>query len=359
MAGFVRLLRQKWNPPALPPPNTSFSGKTILITGGTGGLGLEAAKKIAALHASKLIVTARNEGKGLEAKRTIEQHLAFTHSAITSSVEPVEIVPMTLDMSDFRSIKDFAGLLKKQEHSIDVVILNAGVSSKQYKATVDGWEETLQVNTIGTVLLAVLVLPLLLASTATRSSVTTSRPHLTFVSSGLVRLTTPTKFQPFLTSSTPVKDMSEASSFPTGARGGQIQYSRSKLMLEYAMRHVAALPEVNDTPNGQPKVIVNSLCPGLCASDLGRQYGSGILFKTLAWIFFGLFARTAEQGANAYISAITRDDKSHGKLWKDDQYASGGVMIEVQPGIDFGDTVWEELKEELTKVDESLKPILS
>lgn len=53
-------------------PTQSFAGQTIIITGSNVGLGKEAARHIARLGASKLILAVRNVEAGEEAKRDIE-----------------------------------------------------------------------------------------------------------------------------------------------------------------------------------------------------------------------------------------------------------------------------------------------
>ncbi len=43
--------------------------------------------------------------------------------------------------------------------SLDVVVLNAGIIMSTYEQSEHGWEKTLQVNTLSTTLLGMLVLP--------------------------------------------------------------------------------------------------------------------------------------------------------------------------------------------------------
>ena len=74
MSDLWRLIRNRFVPPRA--SDASFAGQTVLITAATGGLGLEAAKKLASQGTSTLIITARDEKKGAVAKSTIESHLA-------------------------------------------------------------------------------------------------------------------------------------------------------------------------------------------------------------------------------------------------------------------------------------------
>lgn len=66
---------------------------------------------------------------------------------------------MQLDLSSFDSIKQFAKDLREDKGRLDFVVANAGVMKVKYEQTKDGYEQTLQVNGIGTGLMSVLVLP--------------------------------------------------------------------------------------------------------------------------------------------------------------------------------------------------------
>ncbi|KAJ9634671.1 hypothetical protein H2204_006120 [Knufia peltigerae] len=361
MSFLKRILDQKHNPPK--PSTESFAGLTLLITGATSGLGLEAAQKLAALHVSRLIITARTDAKGQAAKREIEAFLASASEAAatsSSSASPAtEIIPLRLDMSSFSGVKSFMGTLRARFHSIDGAILNAGVMTSEYSSGPDGWEDTIQVNALSTFLLGLLLLPLLLSSgttsdTATDGSPRSSKikPHLTFVSSGSVHLMSPSKMSDFFSSKTPLEELNSPKHFPPGLAGASAQYERSKLILEYATRHLAASTALG-SPNGQqPRVIVNTVCPGLCKSDLGRQLADSAVIRIITWCVHRFFARTAEQGANSYTTALSVSDQGHGRMWKDDCVYDDGPLLSSQQGIEFGDRVWAEVSQVMLKADD-------
>src|SRR5271155_1844246 len=124
MAALWRVVSSKWNLPF--DEKTSFAGKTVLITGTTiSGLGFEAAQKIAALNATKLIITARSEKKGQAAKEQIER---YVQSKGGSASPQIEIY--ILDMDDFSSVKAFAEKVNDNLPKLDAVILNAGVTNR-------------------------------------------------------------------------------------------------------------------------------------------------------------------------------------------------------------------------------------
>lgn len=135
-----------------------ISNKTVLVTGANTGLGLEAARHYAHFGAARLILAVRSESKGQEAKKNIEASLA-PHSK-------VQIDVWILDLASFESVKRFGARIHEELDSLDIAVLNAAISKSQYSATDDGWDESLQVNHLSTILLGLLILPKLKESTA-------------------------------------------------------------------------------------------------------------------------------------------------------------------------------------------------
>ena len=291
MAGLLRLLRAKYNPPA-DPTGVSFAGKIVVLTGATSGLGFEAAAKITHLGADLLIIGARNAKRAEQTKRELERR--------TNRIGAVQT--WELDLDSFESVTQFARRVDRQVERVDVLLLNAGVWNGEYVVTTDGWEETLQVNTLSTSLLALLLLPKL------RRSASISGPaHLTVVSS---QLFTSVKAE----SLRDIPLLLERLNTPPVSRK---QYAISKLLLEYVVKKIARLTRNED---GTIQVVVNSVCPGMCASSLARNLITRSYQRWLVWIFYKLFARTAEQGSRSLVSATVQGVESQGKTWKDDSY---------------------------------------
>ena len=151
-----------------PIPTTSFSGKTIIVTGANTGLGKEAAKHLVCLGAEKVICTARSLGKGEAAKAEIE--------AETKRTGVVDI--WMLDYGNYASVKSFAAKAATLA-CLDIVILNAGVATEQWEMFEDN-ESTITVNVVSTTLLTLLLLPILRSSAAKHGI----RPVITVVGSG-------------------------------------------------------------------------------------------------------------------------------------------------------------------------------
>ena len=103
-----------------------LTGKLIIVTGSSDGIGLETAKELLNSNA-KVIFACRNKNK--------------TESIINNFPERIKknaiFIPLNLD--SFKSIKNFADEIKSKFPKIDILINNAGMSSlgKIYK-TEDG-----------------------------------------------------------------------------------------------------------------------------------------------------------------------------------------------------------------------------
>ena len=83
----------------LPYPKSDFSGQTVIVIGSNTGLGLEAARHIARLGASKIILACRVVSKGETAAADITKSEHLTKGSI-------EV--WQLDLADFDSVKAFA-----------------------------------------------------------------------------------------------------------------------------------------------------------------------------------------------------------------------------------------------------------
>jgi retinol dehydrogenase 12 len=133
----------------LPVPTKSFAGKTAIVTGSNTGMGLEAARHLARLGASKVILAVRNLDKGKAAAASIVK----TTGVSTNIVEAWE-----LDLSDYSSVKSFAARAEAELSRLDVVIENAGMMTQNFEFAGDD-ERTIKVNVVSTMLLALLLLP--------------------------------------------------------------------------------------------------------------------------------------------------------------------------------------------------------
>jgi NAD(P)-dependent dehydrogenase (short-subunit alcohol dehydrogenase family) len=115
------------------------SGRIALITGGNSGLGLEAAKQLAAKGA-RVVITARDMAKGEAALAEIRAH------APQASAELAQ-----LDLASLDSIRAFADRFPSETapDGLDLLINNAGLMAPPRRTTADGFELQLGTNHLG------------------------------------------------------------------------------------------------------------------------------------------------------------------------------------------------------------------
>ncbi|KAL4903836.1 hypothetical protein BDW74DRAFT_185929 [Aspergillus multicolor] len=139
------------------PPQT---GKVIIITGATSGLGFELARVLYNAGAT-VYIGARNEAK---AKAAIETITANTTSAAGTSTRTGsgELHYLPLDLSELRTIKLFVTSFLSAQSRLDLLFNNAGVASiPPSNLTAQGLEPHLGINCAGPYLLTQLLVPIL------------------------------------------------------------------------------------------------------------------------------------------------------------------------------------------------------
>jgi NAD(P)-dependent dehydrogenase (short-subunit alcohol dehydrogenase family) len=139
----VRSSLEHWQQPP------SLQGKTVLITGATSGIGLEAATQMASLGA-KVHFLARTKSKAERAQSSI---------IAKSGNDDVQFT--IVDLSDIDGVRRAAGILAKQLEVLHVLIHNAGALSPTYEVASNGSEMTIASQLLGPFLLTNLLLPLL------------------------------------------------------------------------------------------------------------------------------------------------------------------------------------------------------
>ena len=294
-------------------------GKTVIVTGSNVGLGLEAARHIARLGASKLILAVRDTKKGAAAKSSIES---------STKCAPGVIEVWNLDLSSYDNVKAFAAKATAELPRIDAVIENAGVATDKYKKAEDN-ELTITTNVVSTFLLAFLLLPKL-KETAQKHNV---RPNLVIVSSE-VHFFTPFK----------ERNAAQGQIFNTlndeKTANMADRYQVSKLLEVFACRQMAKLRPADSYP-----VTINFLNPGLCHSELARDAGMGLAIMK----FF--LARTTEVGSRTLVHAADAGPESHGEYLSDCKVTPTAPLTRSEEGAKVQERVYDELVERLEKIE--------
>lgn len=115
-----------------------MEGKTVIITGANSGIGFEAAKYLAYLHAT-IIFACRNEKRANAAIEKLKQE-----------IPDAKVKYYHYDQSSLESIDKFVDRLVKDSLVADVFVANAGIyHPKQEAKSVDGFPLTMGTNYFG------------------------------------------------------------------------------------------------------------------------------------------------------------------------------------------------------------------
>jgi retinol dehydrogenase-12 len=200
-----------------------MNGKTVFVTGATSGIGLEAARALAAMGA-RVVVGARDASRGRRVVEEIERR--------GGAADLLEI-----DLASFASTRQAAARLTASHPSLDVLVNNAAIVTRRREESADGHEVIWQTNFLGAFLLTRLLLPALRTAPSPRIVNVSSEAHR----SGRL-----------------VWDDLELA---RGGYRGIRAYANSKLALVLFTRELA---------RRQPRIAVNAVHPGVIATNIWR-----------------------------------------------------------------------------------------
>ena len=261
------------------------TGKLAVVTGATGGLGLETALALAGKGA-EVVMVGRNPAKG-----------AAALSAIRSAFPDARLRFEQVDLARLSDVAAFADRMLAEGRPIDILINNAGVMAlAKLQTTPDGHEMQFGTNYLSHFALTARLMPLLTPAQA-RVVQLASIAH----KAGRIRL--------------------EDLNYQQGYRAWPV-YQQSKLaMLMFAIE----LQRRSDA-NGWGLTSV-AAHPGYAHTDLianGPGQGAGALYRGVISVFERLFGHSPADGALPTLMAATLPD--------------------VTPGGYYGPQGWQDLK---------------
>lgn len=241
-----------------------MSGKTVIITGCTSGIGRETAKDLAK-RGAKLIMACRN----VEAANKLKEEIVKTTNNDNVHVRK-------LDLSSLKSVREFAQQINREESKLDVLIHNAGTAETfSKKVSEDGIEMTMATNHYGPFLLTHLLIDLLKRSAPSR---------IVVVASELYKI-----------SSLNLNNVNPTTTFPAYLYYVS-KYANIVFTLELARRLEGT------------GVTANCLHPGMIDSGIWRNVPAPLSWG-LNLIIKGFF-KTPEQGAQTSIHLAVSDELS-------------------------------------------------
>ncbi|MBT3410632.1 MAG: SDR family oxidoreductase [Halieaceae bacterium] len=278
-----------------------LTGKHVVVTGATAGIGRSSAITLAGLGADLTLLS-----------RNTEKAEALASEIVSAGGKQPTLISM--DMAVLDSVRDAARQCLDLNKPIDVLLNNAGVVNTSRVETVDGFEETLAVNHFAPFLLTGILLPLLQNAPTARIVNVASDAHSFVKSMGF-------------------DDIQAVQSYKTFR-----EYGRSKLANILFTRSLAKrLPE---------SITVNCLHPGAVATSLGSQ-NDGFLSKLLPALLKPFF-RSPDRGAETSIYLCQCDEveavsgayfsnckKTKPKPWAEDDAAAARLWTISEECVDF------------------------
>lgn len=147
-----------------------LAGRRAVVTGGSDGIGLRIATRLAAARA-EVILPVRNPAKGEAAV-----------AAIRATVPDARVAMHPLDLASLASVAAFTAGLRAGGEPLHLLVNNAGVMTPpQRQLTADGWELQFGTNHLGHVALVAGLLPLLRdggARVVTQTSIAAARGRI-------------------------------------------------------------------------------------------------------------------------------------------------------------------------------------
>lgn len=141
------------------------TSRTVLVTGANRGIGLEAAKELAA-RGARVVLACRSEEKATKAIEEIRRAEAQCSGEF-----------LQLDLADLSSVRSAAQHFHESHDRLDILINNAGVMALPRMETADGFEMQLGTNHLGHFALTGLLLDRMLGTAGSRIVTVSSGGH--------------------------------------------------------------------------------------------------------------------------------------------------------------------------------------
>ena len=247
-----------------------LTGRVVVLTGATSGLGHAAARQLARCGAT-LVLNGRSAERN---ERVVAELMADTGNT--------SITQIAADMGDLSQVRRFAGDVLARHDRIDVLIHNAGALTAERQVSPDGIEATVASHVVGPFLLTSLLLDRLASSAPSRV--------LTMSSGGM--------YAAGLT-------VSQLEMSPDTYKGAE-QYARAK-------RAQVTLNEMWAERHADSGIHFHALHPGWAETP-----GVDASLPTFAKVM-GPLLRTPAQGADTLVWLAGDDEalRTNGRFWLD------------------------------------------
>ena len=266
-----------------------MSGKLIIITGSSSGLGKFSALELVNKGA-KVIFACRNETKTKNIFKEIpddKKNLAIYEN---------------LDLSSFKSVINFANNIKAHYPKIDILMNNAGAAPFSYRITEDNFESYIEGNFLGHVLLTYLLIDHMNINSRIINLSSLGHNYCIFN----------TEIANNIYDNEFVKK-----NFFTSVIKRNILYHVTKLMMIYFTQGLSNYLSKNNL-----SIKTVSLHPGVVNTEFFIFYGSNIITKLIYNLLYPLFIiclKNVEEGSQTqlYLSYLDYAELASGRYYAD------------------------------------------
>ncbi|KAF7357962.1 NAD(P)-binding protein [Mycena venus] len=309
----------------LPPvAKADLAGQTVVVLGANTGLGFESVKHFASMGAGRIILACRSQNKGQAALEKLKAETGYQKGEV-----------WIIDLADFSSVKNFADKFEQDSGRLDLLVENAGVTKPKYEATKDGWETSIQVNSLATPLVALLLLPRMMQTAREYGTV----PRIVVVTSELHHW-----------GSIPKEVLARGGALTTL---GSSEYCTPKKMQTFynvtKTLNIFFVRALNARLGASTPLIVTAVNPGFCVSELRRD-----LPAPISWIMAlmeRIMAFTTEEGSRQLVFGAVGPGALRGEYINQSRVEEPSDFIISSDGRKAEDQLWDELIEILGKVD--------
>lgn len=217
-------------------------------------------------------------------------------TAAKANISEPKIEVWQLDLCSYASIVSFAERCKSISR-LDAVLENAGINTTDFSKA-EGDESTITTNVLGTILLAILLLPTLRMN-AEKFKI---MPRIAFVGSA-VHFFAPTK--ELMVGGNIFDSLSNPDKADMKSR-----YFLSKLVATLMIRELAERITMSSKSSGKPMVIVTDNAPGLNKTNLVTNEAANDIGPRIG---VKLMARKPEIGARTLVHGLVAGREAHGQ----------------------------------------------
>ena len=300
----------RWTPANMP----DQAGRIVVVTGGSSGIGAEAADVLAG-RGAQVVLAVRAQARG----DAVAARIRARHPQ-------AQVAVSLLDVAELDSVRAFAGRFADVYPRVDVLLNNAGLGLQRTRAvTADGFERQFGTNHLGHFALTGLLMPALLAAPSPRvvaiSSIAHRRGRIDF------------------------DDLQ-----------GERRYNGSKAYSQSKLANLMFAFELDRRARAEnSRLLAVAAHPGIATTGFFAATGLPRIAVAVVDAVVGAFGQDAARGALPGLYAATMPDVTGGQYWGPDgfQEIKGDAALAVVSPQALDQAVWQRLwtvSEQLTGV---------